>query len=184
MDLNVIDFKSNVAAEDTTILNKAYQQLIEANGSIVLNSNRITNSESFKKAMMVECIDAMKPTEQINAWLNLYLKNNFGIENWVVEYSDVSPYFVEDKLATLKEAAGYGLPVKLEYASLLKLHPTKERGMAFVEDMLGLGDTEWIHPLISSNTQSSDPSNDGSQGAPTKDETEIGADGVATRDKK
>ena len=184
MDLNVIDFKSNVAAEDTTTLNKAYQQLIEANGSIVLNSNRITNSESFKKAMMVECIDAMKPVEQINAWINLYLKSNFGIENWVVEYSDVSPYFVEDKLATLKEAAGYGLPVKLEYASLLKLHPTKERGMAFVEDMLGLGDTEWIHPLISSNTQSADPSNDGSQGAPTKDETEIGADGVATRDKK
>ena len=185
MDLDVLEFQNNSAAEDTNTLNKAYQNLIETNGSIVLNSNRITNSESFKKAMMVECLDAMKPVTQLNAWINLYLKLNYNVENFVVEYSDVSPYFVEDRLSTLKEAAGYGLPVKLEYSSLLNLTPVKERGMAYVEDILGLGTTDWIHPLVSSNTQSGvDPSNDGSQGAPTKDDTEISADGVATRDKK
>jgi hypothetical protein len=185
MDLDTLEFTGNSAAEDTNTLNKAYQNLIETNGSIVLNSNRISNSESFKQAMMVECIDAMKPITQINAWINLYLKLNFKIENTVVEFDDTSPYFAEEKIKELKEAGQYGLPVKLQYASMLKLNPMKERGLAFVENMLGLGVTEWTRPLISSNTQSgNDPSNDGSKGAPTKDSTEISGDGVATRDKK
>lgn len=185
MDLNVIDFNKNSAAEDTNTLNKAYQNLIETNGSIVLNSNRITNSESFKKAMMVECIDAMKPIEQINAWVNLYLKLNHGIENFVVEFDNTSPYFVEDKIKTLKEAGQYGVPVKLQYASLLNVTPMKERGMAFIENMLGLGVTDWTKPLVSSNIQSGNIENgDGSDGAPTKDSTDISGDGVATRDKK
>ena len=185
MDLDTLEFTGNSAAEDTNTLNKAYQNLIETNGSIVLNSNRITNSESFKQAMKVECIDAMKPITQINAWINLYLKLNFKIENTVVEFDDTSPYFIEDKIKELKEAGQYGLPVKVQYASLLKLTPMKERGMSFIENMLGLGVTEWTRPLISSNTQSgNDPSNDGSNGAPKKDSTEISGDGVATRDKK
>ncbi|MBQ2884277.1 MAG: hypothetical protein IJE43_10985 [Alphaproteobacteria bacterium] len=185
MDLDTIDFNKNAAAEDTNTLNKAYQNLIETNGSIVLNSNRITNSESFKKAMMVECLDAMKPTEQINAWLNLYLKLNHGIENFIVEFSNVSPYFIEDRIKTIKEAGQYGLPVKLEYASLLNETPMKERGMSFLENMLGLGVTDWIKPLVSSNTQAGFGENgDGSEGAPEKDSTDISADGVATRDKK
>ena len=185
MDLDTIDFNKNSAADDTNTLNKAYQNLIETNGSIVLNSNRITNSESFKKAMMVECIDAMKPVDQINAWANLYLKNNHGIENFIVEFSDVSPYFVEDRIKTIKEASQYGLPVKLEYASLLHETPMKERGMSYLENMLGLGVTDWTRPLISSNVQNGNPENgDGADGAPTKDSTDISADGVSTRDKK
>ena len=134
---------------------------------------------------MVECIDAMKPIEQINAWINLYLKLNHGIENFVVEFDNTSPYFVEDKIKTLKEAGQYGVPVKLQYASLLNVTPTKERGMAFIENMLGLGVTDWCKPLVSSNVQNGSVENgDGSDGAPTKDATDISGDGVATRDKK
>ena len=183
MDLNTLEFKGNSAAEDTNTLNKAYSQLIETNGSIVLNSNRITNSESFKKAMQVECIDAMKPIVQINAWINLYLKSNYNVENWVVEYSDVSPYFVEEKIKTLKEAGQYGLPVKLTYASLLNVNPVKERGLSFVENMLGLGSTDWIHPLVSSNVQSAS-GDESTGGAPTKDGDDLSDEGVKSRDKK
>lgn len=185
MDLDTIDFDKNAAANDTNTLNKAYQNLIETNGSIVLNSNRITNSESFKKAMMVECLDAMRPVDQINAWFNLYLQLNHGVENFIVEFSDVSPYFIEDRIKTIKEAGQYGLPVKLQYASLLHETPMKERGMSYLENMLGLGVTDWTKPLVSSNIQSGNPDNgDGSEGAPTKDSTDISGDGVATRDKK
>lgn len=185
MDLNTIEFNNNSATEDTNTLSKAYSNLIEAQGSIVLNSNRITNSESFKKAMSVECNDSMKPVIQINAWLNLYLKMVYKVENWVVEFSDISPYFVDDRLKLLKEAASYGMPVKLEYMSLLGSNPIKERGMSYVENMLGLGTTDWITPLVSTNTQSSlDPSNDGSQGAPIKDDGDLSDEGVKSRDKK
>lgn len=185
MDLETIDFTKNAAAEDSNTLNKAYQNLIEANGSIVLNSSKITNSESFKKAMMVECLDAMKPVDQLNAWINLYLKNNHGIENFIVEFDDTSPYFVEDRIKTIKEAGQYGLPLKLMYSSLLNITPAKERGMAFLEKTLGLGVTDWVTPLVSSNVQSSLSENgDGSDGAPTKDGSDISSEGVATRDKK
>lgn len=185
MDLETIDFTKNAAAEDSNTLNKAYQNLIEANGSIVLNSSKITNSESFKKAMMVECLDAMKPVEQLNAWINLYLKNNHGIENFIVEFDDTSPYFIEDRIKTIKEAGQYGLPLKLMYSSLLNITPAKERGMAFLEKTLGLGVTDWVTPLVSSNVQSGLSENgDGSEGAPTKDDSDISSEGVATRDKK
>ena len=52
MDLDIIDFKANDAS-DTNVLSKAYSNLIESNGSIVLNSNKITNSTAFKMAMKV-----------------------------------------------------------------------------------------------------------------------------------
>ena len=184
MDLNTIEFNNNSAAEDTNTLSKAYSNLIEAQGSIVLNSNRITNSESFKKAMSVECNDSMKPVVQINAWLNLYLKMVYKVENWVVEYSDISPYFVDDRLKLLKEAASYGMPVKLEYMSLLGSNPIKERGMSYVENMLGLGTTDWITPLVSSNVQGANTGDEDTGGAPVKDDGDISAEGIATRDKK
>ena len=100
----------------------------------------------------------------------------------MVEYSDISPYFVEDRIKLLKEAGGMSLPVKLEYYSLLGGNPAKERGMSALEKALGLGITDWNQPLVSSNTQSGDASNSDT-GAPIKDETEISADGVASRDK-
>ena len=71
------------------------------------------------------------------------------------------------------------------YSSLLNVTPAKERGMAFLEKTLGLGVTDWITPLVSSNVQSGLSENgDGSEGAPIKDSTDISPEGVATRDKK
>ena len=118
MDLDIIDFKANDAS-DTNVLSKAYSNLIESNGSIVLNSNKITNSTAFKMAMKVECEDAMKPVTQINAWLRLYLKYNYKVETVAVEYSDISPYFMDDEIEKYTKLAGLGLPVKTELASIL-----------------------------------------------------------------
>jgi hypothetical protein len=69
----------------------------------------------------------------------------------------------------------------LEYISLLGSNPVKERGMSYMEEILGLGTTDWIHPLVSSNVQSG-ASDTG--GAPVKDGDELSDEGVATRDKK
>ena len=43
LELDVIEFKDNDAS-DVNVLSKAYSNLIEANGSIILNSNKITNN--------------------------------------------------------------------------------------------------------------------------------------------
>ena len=184
LDLNDINFEAN-AAEDTNVVNKAYQNLIEANGDIVLNSNKITNSESFKRAMMVESATAMSVVHQFNTFVNFYIKNNLGIEDVIVEFSDVSKYFKDDKIDQLLKLGGYGVPIKNQLISLLGISPAQARSLEYLEDKIGLAKTKWVSPLVSSNVQSGNIDNgDGSDGRPKKADSEIGSDGVATRDKK
>ena len=179
LDLDVIEFKDNDAS-DVNVLSKAYSNLIEANGSIILNSNKITNSASFKLALKAECEDAMGPTTQLNAWLKLYLKYNHNVETIAVEYSDISPYFMDDEIEKMTKLAGLGLPVKTELAAMVRANPQKSFGMDFLErQLLKLGTERWTNPLVSSNTQSS-VSNDG--GAPEKPESELGDEGLEDRD--
>ena len=184
MDLDSIEFKSN-DAEDTNIISKAYENIINANGGIVLNQNKITNSASFKLALQFDSMDAMAPIEQINAWANLWILNHLGETGMVVEFSDVSPYFVEDRVNQLLKAGGYSVPIKLELASLLNANPVKERGMSYMENVLGLTIDSWNKPLVSSAVQAGNVENgDGSDGAPKKDEGDLSDEGQSTRDKK
>lgn len=180
LNLNTIEFKDNDAS-DSNILSKAYSNVIESNGSIIMNSNKITNSTAFKLAMKVECEDAMAPTTQVNAWLKFYLKYNHNVETVVAEYSDISPYFMDDEIEKYTKLAGLGLPIKTELASMVNANPQKSFGMDFLErQLLKLGTERWNNPLVSTNTQSGV---EGSEGAPTKSDTEISDEGEASRDK-
>ena len=184
MKLDSIDFKSN-NAEDTNIISKAYENIINANGGIVLNQNKITNSASFKLALQFDSMDAMAVIEQINAWINLWILNHLGETGMVIEFSDVSPYFIEDRVNQLLKAGGYSVPIKLELASLLNANPVKERGMSYMENVLGLTIDSWNKPLVSSAVQAGNVENgDGSDGAPKKDEGDLSDEGQSTRDKK
>ena len=167
MKLDSIDFNSN-NANDVNIISEAYENIINANGGIVLNQNKITNSASFKLALQFDSMDAVAPIEQINAWVNLWIKNHIGDTGMVVEYDSTSPYFVNDKIDQLLKVAQYSVPCKLELSSLINSNPVKERGMSYLEKILGLGIDSWNQPLVSSNTQSS--INDGSDGRPESDE--------------
>lgn len=179
LDLDVIEFKDNDAS-DVNVLSKAYSNLIEANGSIILNSNKITNSASFKLALQAECEDAMGPTTQLNAWLKFYLKYNHNVETVVVEYSDISPYFMNDEIEKYIKAGGLGLPIKTDLAAMMKANPQKSFGMDFLErQLLKLGTERWNNPLVSSNTQSSA---DSEGGAPKKTEGDLSDEGLEDRD--
>lgn len=181
MKLDSIDFKSN-DAEDTNIISKAYENIINANGGIVLNQNKITNSTSFRLALQFDSMDAMAPIEQINAWINLWILNHLGETGMIVEFSDVSPYFIDDRIDKLLKAAQYSIPCKMELASLIDSNPVKERGMSYLENALGLGVTSWNQPLVSSNVQSGMTENgDGDDGRPKSDEP-LSDEGEATRD--
>lgn len=181
MKLDSIDFKSN-DAEDTNIISKAYENIINANGGIVLNQNKITNSSSFRLALQFDSMDAMAPIEQINAWINLWILNHLGETGMIVEFSGVSPYFVDDRIDKLLKAAQYSIPCKMELSSLIGNNPVKERGMSYLEKALGLGTDSWNQPLISSNIQSGMSENgDGSNGRPLKDEP-LSDEGENTRD--
>lgn len=182
MKLDSIDFNSN-NANDVNIISKAYENIINANGGIVLNQNKITNSTSFKLALQFDSMDAMAPIEQINAWQNLWILNHLGETGMIVEYSDISPYFIDDRVDKLLKLAQYSVPVKLELASLTNVNPVKERGMSFIENALGIGTMSWATPLVSSNVQSAGLSEngDGSDGRP-KSDAPLSDEGEATRD--
>lgn len=183
MDLDTIDFNSN-NANDVNVITKAYENIINANGGIVLNQNKITNSTSFKLALQFDSMDAMAPVEQINAWVNLWILNHLGETGMVVEYDSTSPYFVDDRIDKLLKLAQYGIPVKLELASLVNANPVKERGMSYMEEILGLSNTSWNRPLMSSNVQSGMTENgDGSEGRPESDEP-LSDEGESTRDSR
>ena len=179
MKLEAIDFNSN-NANDVNIISEAYENIINANGGIVLNQNKITNSASFKLALQFDSMDAMAPVEQINAWLNLWILNHLGETGMVAEYSDVSPYFVDDRIDQLLKVAQYSVPCKMELASLLGVNPVKERGMSYLEKALGIGTDSWNQPLVSSNTQSGE-NGDGSDGRPKSDEP-LSDEGEKTKD--
>ena len=181
MKLDTIDFNSN-SANDVNIISDAYENIIDANGGIVLNHNKITNSASFKLALQFDCMDAMAPVEQINAWVNLWIRNHIGETGMVVEFNNTSPYFVTDRIDQLLKVAQYGVPVKLELASLLNANPVKERGMSYMEEALGLSKTSWNSPLVSSNVQSGGPEGDGSEGRTKKDDEPLTDEGEDTRD--
>lgn len=185
MDLDTIDFNSN-NANDVNIIAQGYENIINANGGIVLNQNKITNSTSFKLALQFDSMDAMAPVEQINAWVNLWIINHLGETGMFVEYSDVSPYFVDDRIDKLLKLAQYGIPVKLELASLANANPVRERGMSYMEEVLGLANTSWNRPLMSSNVQSGMTENgDGSEGrSKIENPEELTDEGENTRDKK
>ena len=151
MALDSIDFKSN-DAEDTNIIQKAYENIINANGGIVLNQNKITNSASFKLALQFDSMDAMAPIEQINAWVNLWILNHLGETGTVVEFSDVSPYFIDDRIDKLLKLAQYGMPVKLELASLANANPTKEYlAMKGFETLTKVADGQSTKIIVPSN---------------------------------
>ena len=183
MTLDSIDFKSN-DAEDTNIISRAYENIISSNGGIVLNHNKITNSASFKLSLQFDCMDAMAPIEQINSWINLWIINHLGETGMIVEFSDVSPYFVDDRIDKLLKTAQYSVPCKMELASLIGDNPVKERGMSYLEKALGLGTTSWNQPLVSSNVQNGTTENgDGSDGrTPLENPEDLTDEGEASRD--
>lgn len=182
MKLDSIDFKSN-DAEDTNIISKAYENIINANGGIVLNQNKITNSTSFKLALQFDSMDAMAPIEQINAWINLWILNHLGETGMIIEFSDISPYFIDDRIDKLLKVAQYSVPCKMELTSIIGENPVKERGMSYLEKALGIGINSWNQPLVSSNTQANGVSEngDGSEGRPVSDEP-LSDEGEETRD--
>lgn len=182
LNLDTIEFNGD-AASDVNVLSEAYGNLIETNGSIILNSNKITNSTSFKLALKNECDDAMAPMTSINAWLKLYLKYNHNVESIAVEFSDISPYFLDDEIEKQTKLAGLGVPNKLKLMSLIGENPQESFGADYLErKLLGLSTQRWTNPLVSSNTQSSSGGDSTTGGAPEKDE--LTDEGENTRDKK
>jgi hypothetical protein len=98
-----------------------------------------------------------------------------------IKFIDVTTYTRDDRIAQIEKASALGLPVKQEYMTLLGYDPLETIAADWLETKLGMATERFIHPLVSSHTQSG---NSDTGGAPTKDDGDLSDSGSETKDKE
>lgn len=181
MDVDSVSFDKN-ATSDTNAIADSYQNVMEQTGvSQIFSSNRLTGSTSVKMSMMADALMATKGLmEQITAFVNERLLMQFPNTVAYIKFIDVTTYTKEERIKAVKEAASSGLPVKLEWATLMGYDPLEAMSSDWLETKLGLAATKWINPVRTSYTQSVTDT----AGAPTKDDGDLTDDGEASRQKR
>lgn len=184
MDVDSVSFDKN-ATTDTNAISDAYQNIMEETGiSQIFDSSRLTGSTSVKMSMLADAMMATKGImKQIEAFVNERIQMEYSNSTAYIKFIDVTTYTRDDRIAQVEKAANASMPVKLEYMTLLGYDPLETMASDWLETKLGLAVDKFIHPLISSHTQSS-ASDTG--GAPTAEESgkNLTDDGEASRDKR
>lgn len=182
MDIDSVSFDKN-ATSDTNAIADSYQNLMEQTGvSQIFDSSRLTGSSSVKMSMLADAMMATKGIMgQIEAFINERIQMEYPNSAAYIKFIDVTTYTKEDRIAKVKDAAALGLPVKQEYLTLLGYDPIEAISSDWIENKLGMAVDKFIHPLVSSYTQSG-TSDDG--GAPEKDDGELSDAGAETKDKE
>ena len=181
MDVDSISFDKG-ATSDTNAIADSYQNLMEQTGiSQIFDSSRLTGASSVKMSMLADALMATKGIlPQVEAFVNERILMEYPNSKAYVKFIDVTTYTKEDKINQVEKAASFGMPVKMEYMALLGYDPLEAIASDWLETKLGLSVDKFIHPIVSSHTQSGD-SNTG--GAPAKD-GKLTDDGENTKDKE
>ena len=180
MDIDSVSFDKN-ATTDTNAISDAYQNIMEETGiSQIFDSSRLTGSTSVKMSMLSDALMATKGIlPQVTAFVNERIQMEYPNSVAYIKFIEVTTYTKEDRINKVKDAAALGLPVKMEYLTLLGYDPLESMASDWLENKLGLAIDKFIHPLVSSYTQSGDSD---TGGAPTKDDGELTDEGESTKD--
>ena len=182
MDIDSVSFDKN-ATSDTNAIADSYQNLMEQTGiSQIFDSSRLTGASSVKMSMLSDALMATKGLmQQVAAFVNERIQMEYPNSVAYIKFIDTVTYTKDDRIAQVKDAASLGLPVKQEYMTLLGYDPIEALASDWLETKLGLSIDKFMHPLVSSHTQSGG-SNTG--GAPTKDDGDLSDEGAETKDKE
>ena len=182
MDVDSVSFDKN-ATTDTNAIADSYQNLMEQTGiSQIFDSSRLTGASSVKMSMLADALMATKGImKQVEGFVNERILMEYPNSKAYIKFIDVTTYTKEDRIKTLKDASALGMPVKMEYMILLGYDPLESMASDWLETKLGLAVDKFVHPLVSSYTQSGDSD---TGGAPTKDDGNLTDDGAASRDKR
>lgn len=182
MDIDSVSFDKN-ATSDTNAIADSYQNLMEQTGiSQIFDSSRLTGASSVKMSMLADAMMATKGImKQVEAFVNERIQMEYPNSVAYLKFIDVTAYTKDDRITQVKEAASLGLPVKQEYMTLLGYDPLETIASDWLETKLGMSIDKFIHPLVSSHTQSG--SSD-TGGAPTKDDGDLSDSGAETKDKE
>ena len=182
MDVDSVSFDKN-ATTDTNAIADSYQNLMEQTGiSQIFDSSRLTGASSVKMSMLADALMATKGImKQVEGFVNERILMEYPNSKAYIKFIDVTTYTKEDRINKVKDAAALGLPVKQEYMALLGYDPLESMASDWIETKLGLAVDKFVHPLVSSYTQSGDSD---TGGAPTKDDGELTDEGEASRTKR
>lgn len=182
MQIDSISFDKN-ATSDTNAIADSYANIMEQTGiSQIFDSNRLTGATSVKMSMLSDALMATKGVmQQVEAFVNERIQMEYVNSAAYIKFIDVVTYTKEDRIKEIKEAASLGLPVKQEYMVLLGYSPLESIAADWLENKLGLSVSKFIHPLISSHTQSAGSD---TGGAPTKDDGDLSDAGNDTKDQE
>ena len=181
MEITPINFEKH-DTDDVNQISKANSNLWEAAGvSQILDNDKLTGASAVRAAQILDGLYAQNPLlwqiqARVNRWLDFILPDN-GMR---VKYIPVTPYNKSEKIAELKDAASLGLPVKIQYASLLGMSPLEAYSMAHLENNILKLQDNWMYPLQSSYTQAGDSESGGQE----KSVTELTDEGDATREQE
>ena len=182
LDVDSVSFDKN-ATSDTNAIADSYQNLMEQTGiSQIFDSSRLTGASSVMMSMLSDALMATKGLmPQVEAFVNERIQMEFPNSMAYIKFIDVTTYDKKDRISAVKDAASLGLPVKQEYMALLGYDPLEAIASDWIETKLGLAIDKFVHPLVSSHTQSG---NSDTGGAPTKEDGDLTDDGAASRDKR
>lgn len=182
MQIDSISFDKN-ATSDTNAIADSYANIMEQTGiSQIFDSNRLTGAKSVTMSMLSDALMATKGImQQVEAFVNERIQMEYANSAAYIKFIDVVTYTKEERIKEIKEAASLGLPVKQEYMALLGYSPLESIAADWLEDKLGLSVTKFVHPLISSHTQTAGSD---TGGAPTKDDGDLSDAGSETKDQE
>lgn len=182
MDVDSVSFDKN-ATSDTNAIADSYQNLMEQTGiSQIFDSSRLTGASSVAMSMLSDALMATKGLmQQVEAFINERIQMEYPNSMAYIKFIEVTTYDKKERIAQIEKAANSGMPVKLEYMTLLGYDPIESIASDWLETKLGLSITRFMHPLVSSHTQSGDSD---TGGAPTKDDGDLSDEGSETKDKE
>ena len=182
MDVDSISFDKN-ATSDTNAIADSYQNLMEQTGiSQIFDSSRLTGASSVKMSMLSDALMATRGImKQVEAFVNERILMQYPNNVAYIKFIDTVTYTKDERINQIKEAASLGMPVKQEYMTLLGYDPLEAIASDWLETKLGMAINKFIHPLVSSHTQTSGSD---TGGAPTKDNGDLTDAGAETKDKE
>ncbi len=182
MDVDSVSFDKS-ATSDTNAIADSYQNLMEQTGiSQIFDSSRLTGSTSVMMSMLSDALMSTKGIrQQVEALVNELILRQYPNSSAYIKFIDVVTYDKKERISIVEKAASLGLPVKQEYMTLLGYDPIEAIASDWLETKLGFATTRFIHPLVSSHTQSG--SSD-TGGAPEKKDGDLTDAGADTKDKE
>lgn len=180
MKVDSVSFDKS-ATSDTNAIADSYQNVVEQTGiSQIFDSSRLTGASSVKMSMLADALMATKGIlTQVAAFVNERIQMEYPNSVAYIKFIEVTTYTKEDRINKVKDAAALGLPVKQEYMTLLGYDALEAMSSDWLETKLGLAVDKFVHPLVSSYTQSG-TSDTG--GAPEKDSDDLSDEGAETKD--